>query len=170
MPSGAVHQFGIRTMEAAAQQFFSSPYFAVVGASQDKSKFGYRILAWYHQYSLLVTPINPARPSIALPSKTYDTVPSVSALPQPNQTSLSFVTPPATTKKVLEEAKAAGVKAVWFQPGCFGDEDLKYAKENFESAVGGFEDGTVGGEGWCVLVDGEKSLRGAGKKIVKQKL
>ncbi len=29
-------------MEAAAKRFFSSPYFAVVGASQDKSKFGYR--------------------------------------------------------------------------------------------------------------------------------
>jgi len=29
-------------MEAAAKRFFSSPYFAVVGASQDKTKFGYR--------------------------------------------------------------------------------------------------------------------------------
>jgi hypothetical protein len=29
-------------MEAAAKRFFSSPYFAVVGASQDKSKFGYQ--------------------------------------------------------------------------------------------------------------------------------
>ena len=157
-------------MEAAAHRFFSSPYFAVVGASQDKGKFGYRILAWYHQHKLPVTPINPSRPSISLPSKTYDTVPSVSALPHPDQTALSFLTPPAITKKVLEEAKSAGVKAVWFQPGSFEDEDLKFAKENFESAVGGFEDGTVGGEGWCVLVDGENSLRGAGKRIVRQKL
>jgi len=160
----------IRTMEAAAQRFFSSPYFAVAGASQDTSKFGYRILAWYHQHSLPVTPINPGRPSIALPSKTYDTVPSVSALPRPEQTALSFLTPPTVTRKVLEEAKKAGVKAVWFQPGSFEDEDLEYAKKNFESAVGGFEDGTVGGEGWCVLVDGENALHGAGKKIVKQKL
>ena len=157
-------------MEAAAQRFFSSPYFAVIGASQDKSKFGYRILAWYHQHSLRVTPINPTRPTIALPSRTYDTVSSVSSLSHPGQTALSFLTPPAITWKVLEEAKTAGVTAVWLQPGSFEDRDLKYAEENFESAVGGFEDGTVGGEGWCVLVDGENALRGAGKKIVTQKL
>jgi hypothetical protein len=30
--------------------------------------------------------------------------------------------------------------------------------------VGGFGDGTVGGEGWCVLVDGERALREAKKK------
>lgn len=29
-------------MEAAARRFFTSPQFAVVGASQDKSKFGYK--------------------------------------------------------------------------------------------------------------------------------
>jgi hypothetical protein len=29
-------------MDAAAKRFFTSPYFAVVGASQDESKFGYR--------------------------------------------------------------------------------------------------------------------------------
>ena len=157
-------------MEAAAKRFFSSQYFAVVGASQDKSKFGYRILAFYHQHSLAVTPINPGRPSISLPSKSYSTVPSVSALSHPSQTALSFLTPPSITRKVLEEAKNAGVKAVWLQPGSFDDEELKYAKENFESAVGGFEDGTVGGEGWCVLVDGENMMRGAGQKIVRQKL
>jgi len=157
-------------MEAAARRFFSSPTFAVVGASQDASKFGYRILAWYHVHSLPVIPINPTRPSITLPSRAYDTVPSVSALPEPARTALSFLTPPAVTRKVLQDAKAAGVQAVWLQPGSFEDQDLKYAKENFESAVGGFEDGTVGGEGWCVLVDGEDALRAAGKEIVRQKL
>jgi predicted CoA-binding protein len=157
-------------MEASAQRFFSSPHFAVVGASQDKSKFGYRIFAWYHQHSLSVTPINPGRPSISLPAKVYDTVPSVGALTHPEQTALSFLTPPSTTRKVLEEAKKAGVRAVWLQPGSFEDPDLEFAKENFESAVGGFEEGTMGGEGWCVLVDGENALRAAGRKIVKQKL
>lgn len=74
------------------------------------------------------------------------------------------------TREVLEEAKATGVKAVWFQPGSFADEDLNYAKENFESAVGGFEDGTVGPEGWCVLVDGENMLRAAGQRVSTEKL
>jgi len=115
-------------------------------------------------------PINPSRPSISLPSKSYNTIPTVAAIPHPAQTALSFLTPPPVTRKVLQEAKAAGVKAVWLQPGSFEDQDLQYAKENFESAVGGFEDGTIGGEGWCVLVDGENMMEAAGKKVATQRL
>jgi predicted CoA-binding protein len=128
------------------------------------------VLAWYHVHSLDVTPINPGRPAIKLPSKSYKTVPAVSALSRPTDTALTFLTPPSVTRKVLKEAKDTGVKAVWLQPGSFDDEDLEFAKKNFESAVGGYEKGTVGGEGWCVLVDGENSLEAAGKPVVRQKL
>lgn len=95
-----------------------------------------------------MTPVNPVRPTIVLPSKTYHTVNSVSQLPDARQTALSFLTPPQVTRKVLEEAKTAGVKSVWLQPGSFDEVDLKFATENFENAVGGYEKGTVGGEGW----------------------
>jgi hypothetical protein len=105
-----------------------------------------------------------------VPSKRYETVPSVTALPRPTETGLSFLTPPAVTRKVLQEAQAAGIKAVWLQPGSFEPQDLDFAKQNFESAVGGYEDGTVGGEGWCVLVDGENALSAAGRKWRGQKL
>lgn len=128
------------------------------------------VFAWYVAHALRVTPINPSRPTISLPSRTYDTVSSPAKLAQPNQTALSFLTPPSTTRKVLEEAKSAGVRSVWLQPGSFDDSILQYAKDNFENAVGGFEDGTVGGEGWCVLVDGENCLSAAGRKIERQKL
>jgi len=157
-------------MEVAAKRFFASPHFAVVGASQDRSKFGYRILAWYHQHALPVSPINPSRPSISLPSKSYDTIPSVSALSDPSRTALTFLTPPPVTRKVLGEAKRAGVKAVWLQPGSFDEASIKFAKDNFESAIGGFDQGTVGGEGWCVLVDGENSMTAAGREITRQRL
>lgn len=128
------------------------------------------VFAWYHAHGLNVTPINPSRPSIDLPSQSYTTIPSPSALSSPQLTALSFVTPPSVTRTALAEAKSAGVKSVWLQPGSFDDEILKYAQDNFENAVGGFEHGTVGGEGWCVLVDGENALRAAGKKIQRQKL
>jgi predicted CoA-binding protein len=157
-------------MQEAARRFFTTPSFAVVGASQDPSKFGYRILAWYHTHSLPVTPINPGRSSIDLPSRSYKTVSAVSALQSPAETALSFLTPPAATQKVLKEAKEAGVKAVWLQPGSFDDAILKWARDNFESAVGGFESGTVGGEGWCVLVDGERTLDAIGRSWRRQKL
>lgn len=95
---------------------------------------------------------------------------SPNALPDAPMTALSFVTPPSVTRTALAEAKSAGVKSVWLQPGSFDDEILKYAKDNFENTIGGFEDGTVGGEGWCVLVDGENALQAAGKTIQRQKL
>ena len=56
------------------------------------------------------------------------------------------------------------------QPGSFDDAGLEWAKANFESAIGGYETGTVGGEGWCVLVDGERVLDEAERPWRRQKL
>lgn len=115
-----------------------------------------------------MTPINPRAPEIALPSETYSTVPSPRELPSPSQTSLSLVTPPAVSLKVLEDAHAVGVPAVWFQPGTFDDAVLAYAREHFEAVIAG--DGGRGYEGWCVLVDGEDGLKEAGVNWTSQKL
>ncbi|KAI4750232.1 NAD(P)-binding protein [Aureobasidium sp. EXF-3400] len=150
-------------MNTAVKNFLASPRFAVAGASSDPSKFGHRVFAWYLQRSLPVTPLNPSRPSVSVSSKDYDTVSSPSALQQPKETGLSVITPPAVTKKLLQEAKEAGVRAVWLQPGSFNDDILEYAKKEFPgAAVGG--DGGRGGEGWCVLVDGDSGLRAAGRE------
>ncbi|KZF25472.1 NAD(P)-binding protein [Xylona heveae TC161] len=155
-------------MEAAVKTFFSSPYFAVVGASQNPAKFGHKVFAWYVAHSLPASPINPTSPAIDLASTSHPTVASVSALPSPEQTSISIITPPAVTIKVLEEAKAAGVPAVWLQPGTFDDKVLNFAKKEFQAAVGG--DGGWGSEGWCVLVDGEWGLELAGRNWKKQRI
>ncbi|KAF9893787.1 hypothetical protein FE257_009957 [Aspergillus nanangensis] len=155
-------------MEAAVTRFFASPRFAVAGASNDANKFGYKILAWYHQHSLPVTPLNPRAPEIELPSKAYKTVTSPSALPGPTQTSLSVVTPPAVTLTLLKEAHSVGIPAVWLQPGTFDDQVLSFANSHFEAVVAG--DGGQGHEGWCVLVDGEEGLESAGVQWTSQRL
>jgi predicted CoA-binding protein len=167
----------------AVTRFFSSPRFAVAGASNDANKFGYKsesgppaiirsanvsVLAWYHQHSLPVTPLNPRAPEIQLPSKAYKTVASPSALSGPTQTSLSVVTPPAVTLSLLQEAHSVGIPAVWLQPGTFDDKVLEFAKGHFEAVVAG--DGGRGYEGWCVLVDGEEGLESAGVQWTSQKL
>ncbi|CZT03606.1 uncharacterized protein RCO7_07657 [Rhynchosporium graminicola] len=157
--------------EAAAKAFFTAQHFAVVGASSDPTKFGHKIFTWYTHAPLPVTPINPTSPSIrafppypALEIQTYPTLPNLSSLSNPTQTSVSIITPPTVTMKVLEEAKQLGVKGVWLQPGSFDDEILEWALREWpESAVGG--DGGRGGEGWCVLVDGERAAKAAGKTL-----
>ena len=51
---------------------------------------------------------------------------------------------------------------MWLQPGSFNDEVVSFLKEGgFKAAVLG--EGGAGHEGWCVLVDGEKALKEAGK-------
>lgn len=120
------------------------------------------VFAWYLTHALPVTPLNPRAPTISVLSRTHNTTASPSLLDDPKSYSLSVITPPAVTKQVLREAKEAGVPAVWLQPGSFDDEVLAYAKQEFQAAIAG--DGGRGGEGWCVLVDGEEGMRAAGRE------
>jgi predicted CoA-binding protein len=144
-------------MEAALKTFFSSPRFAVAGASSDPSKYGHKVFAWYLGHSLPVTPLNPRSPEISVRSKQFKTTASPKELQDAASYSLSVITPPAVTKKLLQEAKEAGIPAVWLQPGSFDEDVLRYARTQFKAAIAG--DGGRGGEGWCVLVDGEDGLR-----------
>ncbi|PNY24216.1 Uncharacterized protein TCAP_05850 [Tolypocladium capitatum] len=158
--------------DATARRFFTSPFFAVVGASSNPAKFGHKgphrvdwltVHAWYLLHDLDVTPVNPGSPHVTVRGKDYPTVPSLSALPNPKQTSVSIITPPAVTVGVLEEAKKLGIPAVWMQPGTFDDSVLEFALADgaFGSVVYG--DGGRGHEGWCILVDGEAAMADAGK-------
>ncbi|EDU44394.1 conserved hypothetical protein [Pyrenophora tritici-repentis Pt-1C-BFP] len=161
-------------MEAALKTFFLSPRFAVAGASSDPTKFGHKTTDAALQYSrgtsphtLPATPINPGSPTVNIMNRDYTTIPSPTALQDPpaSSYSLSVITPPYVTKTLLKEAKEAGIVAVWLQPGSFDREVLEYAKNNFRAAIAG--DGGRGGEGWCVLVDGEEGLRIAGREWSK---
>ncbi|QIX00951.1 hypothetical protein AMS68_006468 [Peltaster fructicola] len=153
------------SMSAAARTFFSASTFAVAGASSNPAKFGHKIFAWYLAHDLTVVPLNPGSSTISVQSKAYDTVSSPQGLSHPKNTSLSIITPPAITAGLLKEAKEVGIKAVWLQPGSFGDSELAYALKEFPgAAVGGFAPGTRGGEGWCVLVDGDAAIKAAGQE------
>ncbi|KAF2271279.1 NAD(P)-binding protein [Westerdykella ornata] len=150
-------------MEAALKHFFSSPRFAVAGASSDPTKYGHKVFAWYLDHSLPVTAINPRAPTISVLSQTHETVPSPSKLPgDASSYSLSVITPPTVTKQLLKEAKEAGISAVFLQPGSFDTEILEAARKDFKAVIAG--EGGRGHEGWCVLVDGEEGLRTAGRE------
>jgi len=126
------------------------------------------VFAWYLDHSLPVTPLNPTTPRITVPSTRrssrsistsddYATTFSPSHLqPKPSDFSLSVITPPAVTRKLLEEAERAGVRAVWLQPGSFDGETLGWAREVWKGAC-------VGGGGACVLVQGEEGMELAGR-------
>ncbi|KAF7198499.1 hypothetical protein HII31_00238 [Pseudocercospora fuligena] len=157
-------------MQSAAVKFFSAKQFAVAGASSIPSKFGHRIFAWYLNHSLPAIPVNPSYAHVKVRGTEYETVASSSKLSDPENTSLSVITPPHITTKLLQEAKESGIPAVWLQPGSFTDKELNYAIENFPGgAVGGYAEGTGGHEGWCVLVDGDAAIRAAKRNAQKDK-
>ena len=87
----------------------------------------------------------------------------MASLPKPKETAVSIITPPVITIDILREAKVIGVPSVWLQPGTWDDDVLKFALAEgaFEAVVYG--DGGAGSEGWCVLVDGEKAMKDAGR-------
>ncbi|KAK4244462.1 CoA binding domain-containing protein [Corynascus novoguineensis] len=147
--------------DAALRSFFQASRYAVVGASTNTAKFGYKVFKWYVDHGLPATPINPGAPAIAVDGRDFPTVASLSALQEPQGTAVSIITPPPVTKKTLEEAKSLGIQAVFLQPGTFDDDVLAYARDNFATVLAG--KGGAGSEGWCVLVDGERGLQAAGK-------
>lgn len=99
-------------MNPSIEAFFKSEAYAVVGASDDRSKFGNKVLRCYIANKKLVIPVNPKTASIeGIPCAA-----SVSDLPD-NVKSISVITPPPVTEKVVEAAIARGIQNIWMQPG-----------------------------------------------------
>lgn len=87
---------------------------AVVGASNDPSKFGNVIVRYLAAQGYTVLPVNPKEKEIAgLPA--YRDLASV---PGPVHL-VDVVTPPAVTLGILGEAARLGLPAVWLQDGSY---------------------------------------------------
>jgi len=74
-------------------RFLASPAFGVVGASSRRHKYGNKVLRCYQQNG---------RRAVELPDDVK---------------SISVITPPAITERVVEEAARKGIENVWMQPG-----------------------------------------------------
>ena len=92
--------------------FLDAEMFAVVGASSKPHKYGNKVLRCYMQNRRKVIPVNPVEKEI----EGLACVASVSDLPE-DVISLSIITPPQVTEKVVDLAIAKGVKNLWMQPG-----------------------------------------------------
>jgi uncharacterized protein len=99
-------------LDEKIRTFLASPAFAVVGASAEPDKYGHRCYACYLQNGHKVYPVNPACSEI-LGNPVFK---NLQALPEPVE-SVSIVTPPPVTEKVVDDAIAGGVKNIWMQPG-----------------------------------------------------
>jgi predicted CoA-binding protein len=95
---------------------------AVVGASNDPSKYGNIIVNNLKHHGYVVFPVNPREATIAgLPAYR-----SLADVPKPVDI-VDVVTPPAVTRSVMKDAAAAGISLVWLQDGSFDDAVLEVA-------------------------------------------
>ncbi len=92
--------------------FLGAPAFGVVGASSNRHKYGNKVLRCYLQNQRRVMPVNPVAKEI----EGLECVPSVTDLYN-EVSSISIITPPQVTEKVVEQAIARGIKNIWMQPG-----------------------------------------------------
>jgi uncharacterized protein len=127
--------------------FATGRVYAVAGASKDPSKYGHKVLKWYVDRNLPVTPINYRKDTIL----GYESVENIKDLPVGHGQSigLSVVTPPAVTKQLLQDVQTMNgrVHAVWLQPGTYDAEVIELAKQVVPVVI---QD--------CVLVNGDNFL------------
>lgn len=114
---------------------------AVVGVSEDKTKFGRRVFDKLVALGFEVYPINPKHSHI----DGFKCYPSLSALPKKPDLVLTVV-PPTVTEKVVQECKQLGISSVWMQPGSESEQAIKFCKENGISVT----------HSACFVVDGLK--------------
>jgi predicted CoA-binding protein len=125
-------------MDKQIEAFFTSKAFAVIGASNDRSKYGNKVLRCYLQKNKKVYPINPKETVIeGLPC-----LPTLKDLP-PEVDSISIITPPSVTEKIVEQAIMKGIKHLWMQPGAESEAAILAAQASGLTVIAG---------GPCILV------------------
>ncbi len=97
---------------------------AVVGATDNKEKFGYKIFKVMLEAGLEVYPINKGVTEI-LGKKCY---PALKDLPiRPD--AVDIVVPPRVGEQILRECAELGIHNVWLQPGADTDSVVNLGKE-----------------------------------------
>ena len=127
------------TLQEQVKNFFKSSGFGVVGASAKRDKFGYKVFDCYRQHGYQAVPVHPALKEL----DGVSCVAAVSDLPA-NVMSLSIITPPKVTEKVVREAAEKGIQNIWIQPGAESSDAVAFCREQQINVISG---------GPCLLVE-----------------
>ena len=100
------------SIDMQIETFLAAQVFGVVGASSRREKYGNKMLRCFQQNRRKAIPVNPVEKTI----EGEICVASVINLPV-EAISISVITPPQITEKVVEQAIGKGIKNIWMQPG-----------------------------------------------------
>lgn len=147
--------------EQALKCFFQAAQYAVVGASADRTKFGNKVLRWYQNHNLTVTPVHPKASSIeGVPAAaTLNDVMDQAANPMEAKTSVSVITPPAITLELLKASVSdPRIVAFWLQPGAADGPVVQWLRSQPDDVQE-----RIVWSGPCILVSGEQLGRRSGR-------
>lgn len=106
--------------------FFDKKYnYVVVGASNNEEKYGFKIVKALHDKGFNVIPVNQREYKIY----GLQCYPSLFDVKE-NIDIVDFVVPAKVTLKILETLKDSNIRKVWFQPGSFNDDCIKFCIKN----------------------------------------
>lgn len=96
---------------------------AVVGVTNNKERFGYKIFRTLMEHGYETYGVNPKYEEID-GKKIY---PNLKSIPK-NIEVVDVVIPPKAAMELLDEIKEQGIEYVWFQPGTYDEEVMEKAK------------------------------------------
>lgn len=97
---------------------------AVVGASANKEKFGYKIFKVMTEAGIEVYPVNPGVEEVQ-GKKCYAKLADLPVLPE----AVNIVVPPSIGAKVVRQCAELGITKIWLQPGSENAEIVRLADE-----------------------------------------
>ena len=97
---------------------------AIIGASNDRNKFGNKAVRAFLQQGYTVYPVNPNESQIE-GIAAYKTIRDVPARPQ----MISVYVPPVVLLKLLPDIAARGCDELWLNPGTESDEAIADAQK-----------------------------------------
>ncbi len=115
----------MQDLKALIAKYVDEPVWAVVGASNDMAKYGNRIYLKLKEAGYTVFPVN-RREQLIEGDTAYT---SLTDLPEPPAV-INMVVPPPEAPAVVEQARAAGAQAIWFQPGAESPVAAQWAQDH----------------------------------------
>jgi uncharacterized protein len=113
--------------------------YAIIGASNNQEKYGFKVLKNLYEKGFKVIPINP-KEDIIMKLKCYHSLNDYYNKNIQNNPNLEnnlkkidvviFIVKPKITQEILKEVKQFGINKVWMQPGSENDNAINFCKEN----------------------------------------
>lgn len=111
-------------MDGRIQEMLKLKKWAVVGATNNPEKFGYKIFKALQQAGYDVTPVNPGIEEI-LGVKCYPSLAMLPHLPE----AVDIAVSPKIGEGIIETCAQLGIKNVWLQPGADAENVIQKAEQ-----------------------------------------